>query len=139
MNIEDCLFFVSLVTVPSGFPQNFTATNILSRSATLIWNPPLPEDQNGNITNYIINASVVGSGEMFQLFSESTMLEVGVLTPYTMYSILIAASTRVGTGPLSPALTLQTPEDGQCHSFVLLTHNCDYTCSLFHQHPQALP
>ena len=110
----------SLVIVPSGFPQNFTATDILSRSATLIWNPPLPEEQNGNITTYVINASVVGSGEMFTLISQSTVLGVDVLTPYTTYSILIAASTRIGTGPLSPVLMLQTPEDGQCNNFYYL-------------------
>ena len=98
--------------VPSGSPQNFSATDISPQSATLVWNPPLSEEQNGNITAYIINASVVGTGERFQLISESTVLGVNVLIPFTIYSILIAASTSVGTGPFSPELVLQTPEDG---------------------------
>jgi len=86
--------------------------NISSRSATLIWNPPLPADQNGNITSYVINANVVGSGETFQFISESTIYEIDTLTPYTTYSFLIAASTSVGTGPFSIELTFQTPEEG---------------------------
>jgi len=35
-----------------------------------------------------------------------------ILIPFTTYSMLIAASTSVGTGPFSPELVLQTPEDG---------------------------
>ena len=100
--------------VPNGSPQNITATEISSRSATLTWSPPLLEDQNGNITAYFINATVVGSGEMFQLVSQSTILEIDTLIPYTTYSILIAASTSVGSGPFSTVLTIQTPEDGKC-------------------------
>ena len=109
--MEDIIFFPHS-PVPSGSPQNITATDISSRSATLTWSPPLPEDQNGNITAFFINASVVGSDEMFQLVSESTILEIETLTPFTTYSFLIAASTSVGLGPFSTVLTVQTPEDG---------------------------
>ena len=49
---------------------------------------------------------------MFQLISESTVLEIDTLAPFTTYSILIAASTSVGLGPFSTVLTVQTPEDG---------------------------
>ena len=108
--MKDIYFFH--YPVPSGSPQNTTATDISSRSATLTWSPPLPEDRNGNITAYVINASVVGSEEMFQLVSESTILEIDTMTPYTTYSFLIAASTVVGLGPYSTVLTVQTPEDG---------------------------
>ena len=97
---------------PSGSPQNFTANNISSRSAILTWNPPLPVDQNGNITAYIINASVVGSGETFQVVSESTFLELDTLAPYTTYSFVIAASTSVGMGPFSIEVMIQTQEEG---------------------------
>ena len=49
---------------------------------------------------------------MFQLVSESPILEIETLTPFTTYSILIAASTIVGLGPFSTVLTIHTPEDG---------------------------
>ena len=106
-------FFFSHSPVPSGSPQNIIATVISSRSVTVTWSPLRPEDQNGNITAYFINASVVGSEEMFQLISESTILEIDTLTPFTTYSILIAASTVVGLGPFSTVLTIQTPQDGK--------------------------
>ena len=117
---------ISHSPVPNGSPQNIIATDLLSRSVTLTWNPPLPEYQNGNITAYFINATVVGSEEMFQLVSPFTILEIDTLTPYTTYSILIAASTVVGSGPFSTVLTIQTPQDGKwsCYSanYVLLMH-----------------
>ena len=83
-----------------------------SRSAILAWDPPLPEEQNGVIINYVINVTEADSGVSFQLFSTNTTLLVESLFPFTTYNLLIAASTSVGTGPFSMLLTLQTPEDG---------------------------
>lgn len=101
-----------MISAPSGSPQNLTANNISSWSAILNWNPPLPVHQNGNITAYIINASVVGSGETLQFFSDSTLLELDTLAPYTTYSFVIAASTSVGMGPFSTEVVIQTQEEG---------------------------
>ena len=89
-----------------------TATT--SRSALLTWDPPLPEEQNGIIINYIINVTEADSGVSFQLFSANTSLLVESLLPFTSYNLLIAASTSVGTGPFSRLLTLQTLQDGRC-------------------------
>lgn len=101
-----------MISAPSGSPQNLTANNISSRSAILNWNPPLPVHQNGNITAYIINASVVGSGESLQFVSDSTLLELDTLAPYTTYSFVIAASTSVGMGPFSIEVVIETQEEG---------------------------
>ena len=87
-----------------------TATT--SRSALFTWDPPLPEEQNGDIINYIINLTEADSGASFQLFSTNTSLSVNTLLPFTSYNLLIAASTSVGSGPFSTLLTLQTPQDG---------------------------
>lgn len=100
---------------PEASPQEFASANISSRSAVLMWEPPPPENQNGNITHYVINASVVAvdSPEMFQRFSDSTTLTVNDLIPFTTYLLIVAASTSVGIGPFTPILTVQTPEDGE--------------------------
>ena len=80
----------------------------------LTWDPPPPEHQNGNITQYIINATVLQSNERLQFFSESTSLVVDTLTPYRTYILFVAASTSVGTGPFTTTLvTIQTPQDGE--------------------------
>jgi hypothetical protein len=97
--------------VPSGYPQSFSASATSSRSATLMWDPPNPEDRNGIVIEYTINVSAVETGEMFQLTSATTSLTVTLLRPFTTYRCLIAASTSVGIGPFSTVFTLVTPED----------------------------
>lgn len=113
MNGVSCNVMLLSFSVPRGSPQNISATEVSSRSATLSWSPPLPENQNGIITNYIINASIVPSRETFQLISESTVLEIDTLIPHTTYDILIAASTSVGSGPFSTEFVLHTSEDSE--------------------------
>ena len=83
-----------------------------SRALSLTWSPPPPEDQNGIIRNYLVNISVVESGEHFyQLTSNATVLVVDELHPYYTYSCIVAALT-VGTGPFTEVTTVQLPEDG---------------------------
>ena len=83
-----------------------------SRSIVLRWDPPLPEDRNGPITNYLIAVSVIETQEMFEINTTMTMFRLLGLTPYTTYEFTIAASTEVGLGPYSAAVSVQTPEDG---------------------------
>ena len=88
------------------------AVSVNSRALSLTWSPPPPEDQNGIIRNYLVNISVVESGEHFhQLTSNTTVLVVDELQPYYTYSCIVAALT-VGTGPFTEASVVQLPEDG---------------------------
>ena len=41
------------------------------------------------------------------------MLTVTELNPYHTYSCRIAAATRIGIGPFTPAILLETLEDGK--------------------------
>lgn len=78
----------------------------------LRWDPPPPEDRNGPITNYLINVTVVDSGETYDINTTMTTFRLNLLTPFTTYHFTIAASTEVGIGPFSEVVTLLTPEDG---------------------------
>ena len=109
----------SLSTAPSSPPLDFVATPTDPRSIVLRWDPPLPEDRNGPITNYIVNVTVVETREMFEINTTSTTFLLDGLTPYTTYRFTIAASTEVGLGPFSETLTVQTPEDGMASCRVL--------------------
>lgn len=82
------------------------------RSIVLRWNPPLPEDRNGPITNYLVSVTVVETGQMFEINTTATTYQLFQLTPYTTYTFTIAASTEVGLGPYSTLISVQTPEDG---------------------------
>ena len=97
---------------PSGFPQNFLAVATSPRSILLTWILPLPQDRNGIITGYFINATLVETGEMLQQSSNSTSLAMNA-RPYTTYLFIIAAVTVAGRGPFSTEISIKTPESGK--------------------------
>ena len=89
------------------------ATPTDPRSIALRWDPPLPEDRNGPITGYLVNVTVVETGEMFEINTTLTTFGLFFLTPFTTYEFTIAASTEVGLGPFSEVVSVLTPEDGK--------------------------
>ena len=102
------LFFFSLA--PSAPPESFNAVPGSPTSASISWDPPPADDVNGVIVQYIINVTVVGSGQTFLLYSTSTTLNITTLQPYTTYICIIAAVTSAGVGPYTSQLTLITPQ-----------------------------
>ena len=102
----------SLHSAPTGPPLDADATPINSTSVTISWNPPAPENQNGVITGYVINLTIVSSGDVFQYSSSRDNITIGSLHPFTTYDFTVAAQTSVGTGPYTTNSTVMTPEDG---------------------------
>ena len=100
-------------TDPSGPPLNVTPITLTSHSIALQWEPPLPEDRNGPISGYRINVSVVETGEKLSLTSVTPHLYLDMLLPYTTYVFTIAATTEVGYGPYSVAISIRTLEEGR--------------------------
>ena len=60
----------------------------------------------------IVNESVVDAANRMHV--------VGSLTPYTNYTIKMAASTSVGRGGFGPNVTVQTNESGKHNTILLL-------------------
>ena len=89
-------------------------------SVLLTWNPPPSEDRNGPIIGYIINVTVLQTGEKFQLSSNVPTLLVESLRPFTTYVCVFAALTPVGIGPFSNTYIITTPEDGKLWVFEFL-------------------
>ena len=84
-------------------------------SAAFTWKPPLLEEQNGVITGYIIEMTVLETNETFQVSTNKTYTLVDFLRPFRTYVFVIAARTAIGVGTFGPQLVLSTPEDGkQC-------------------------
>ncbi len=52
-------------------------------------------------------------GEVVQLVTTTTEVELDFLKPHTSYSVVVAAGTRVGWGPFSSVLLFQTKESGE--------------------------
>ena len=102
---------VSLFLAPVNAPEGLNSTSVESRSLTVVWGTVPCLDQRGPITGYKLryNTIVVTiDGE------ESRQPVLAGLTPFTSYSVQVAAVNAGGTGPFSyPALTVETLQDGE--------------------------
>ena len=75
------------------------------------WEEPNPPDQNGVITSYTITYSSQRSRKE-QITTTETEVVLGGLEEFTLYTIIVNASTTVGTGP-GAVTTARTDEDGE--------------------------
>ena len=115
MNIDVLLHFycrsLSLSLAPTGAPGTLTNTSVESRSLTVVWGTVPCPDQRGPITGYRLryNSMMVDiSGQT------NTQHMLTGLTPFTSYSVQVAAVNIGGTGLYSdPALTVETLQDGE--------------------------
>ncbi len=82
-------------------------------SIVVDWDPPAPEDRNGPIIGYVINVTVVRTGEFLQFFSNVSRFSLTSLQPFTTFICVFAAQTPVGTGPFSRQYIVTTPEDSE--------------------------
>ena len=98
---------------PSGPPENLHVEIQSSTSVTVTWDPPPTESQNGIITGYFINVTLLENEDVFQLFSVAKKLLIDTLKPFKSYDFVIAAQTSAGIGPYSRTVTTRTPEDGK--------------------------
>ena len=120
-------------SVPSASPGNITVVEITSHSVSLMWIPPAREYQNGIIIGYIINVTVEQTGEMHQLYSNTTNI-TATLDPFITYTIVITAENSVGTGPYTEVLNIQSEETGNC----LLLYEI-FTCFLVDKVHMVMP
>lgn len=108
--IDNFYFSPFLYTVPSGPAVNLAAMPTSSTSIALSWDPPLLHERNGVITSYTITLTSDGNATTFT--ARDTVFTIFDLRPFTSYTFNISASTRVGSGPVSGAVTETTLEDG---------------------------
>ena len=99
--------------VPETAPLQFTVQATDSQTLVLSWEPPLPEDRNGIITNYTVNITEMETGRQFQLVTDNTTITAFPLHPHYTYSCTVAAETSVGLGPYTALRAVQMPEDGK--------------------------
>ena len=108
------LHFINLMnTVPSSPPENIYGEALSSTSIFIMWDPPIRQHRNGIITGYFINITTLVTREVVQVFTLDNNYTINFLQPFTVYNLIVAASTSVGIGPFSVVLTIQTLEDGK--------------------------
>lgn len=105
--------------VPSGPAQAVNITVISSEEALVMWEAPDPEDQNGIITGYSINVTLVRTSQTVQMTSSTNALYLDNLLPFRTYTCRVAARTSVGVGPYSIATSFMTEEAGEYKTFTV--------------------
>ena len=111
-------FSLSLsLSVPSGYPQNLTATTLNATSILVTWSSVLPNETNGIIVNYTIfidtDVSFVTAFTVDIKEATTLQYQFNGLQEFVNYSFSILASTAKGEGPTSPTVTNGTDEAGQ--------------------------
>ena len=100
-------------TVPSSPPQNVMVTSVNPASLMVSWDPPPMIDHNGPIT-YMIQYIRVGTSDMMNVNSGTTQYTISGLVAFVDYSIIVAARTINGTGPISgPPVVQRSGEDSK--------------------------
>ena len=96
--------------VPSGSPNNLTATTISSTALLIEWQAPDIEEQNGVLIGYnIVYGSSLESTNVTTLNTEIILDDLDI---FTQYSINVSARTVVGAGPVEET-TAQTLGDSK--------------------------
>jgi len=83
-----------------------------SSALQLTWEPPAPEQRNGIIRGYLINATAQESGEYYEWMSDTMSLVISSLHPHYHYNLSVAANT-IGLGPFGVNYTVLMPQDGK--------------------------
>ena len=98
---------------PTIAPGGLTSTSVESRSLTVVCGTVPCPDQRGPITGYRLRYS--NGTSIVNTTGEGSRQHVMTgLTPFTSYSVQVAAVNAGGTGPYSgPALTVETLQDGE--------------------------
>ena len=89
-------------------------TYVGRKEATIAWQPPTFEDQNGVIVYY----QLIVSQSQFQIpditvNANTTSHTLANLEEHVEYTVVVAAATRIGVGPFSSAVNFTTLQDGK--------------------------
>ena len=103
---------VSSHAAPTIAPGGLTSTSVESRSLTVVWGTVLCPDQRGPITGYRLRYSN-GTSIVDTTGEGSTQHVLNGLTPFTNYTVKVAAVNDGGTGPYSAVLTVETLQDSE--------------------------
>ena len=126
------LFISCFFADPSSPPTEVQVTYVGRRKATLTWQPPTFEDQNGVIVYY----QLIVSQSQFEIpditvVANTTSHTVTNLEEHVQYTVVVAAATHIGVGPFSSAVNFTTHQDGKLdHTYIYMHMLHESCCSL---------
>ena len=118
-NMHQCKFKLSCIVyllphaAPTAAPVGLTNTSVERRSLSVVWGTVPCPHQRGPITGYRLRYSN-GTSIVNTTGEGSRQHVLTGLTPFTNYSVQVAAVNDGGTGSYSTPLTVKTLQDGEC-------------------------
>ena len=97
-------------SAPTGAPEGLTSTSVENRSLSVVWGTVPCPHQRGPITGYRLRYNN-GTSIVNTTGEGSRQHVLTGLTPFTNYSVQVAAVNEGGTGPYSTPLTVETLQD----------------------------
>ena len=99
---------------PHTPPLAVQSSGVGKRTATISWQPPIFEDQNGPIKFYqlIFSQTSFDVADIIINTTNTSYTETN-LEEYNEYTFMVAAATRIGLGPFSAPMSLMTLPSGQ--------------------------
>ena len=104
--------FSCIWPAPITAPEGLTSRSVESRSLNVMWGTVLCPDPKSPITGYRLRYSN-GTSIVNTTGEGSRQHVLTGLTPFTNYSVQVAAVNDGGTGPYSTPLTVETLQDGE--------------------------
>ena len=123
-----CIHFVPpYLLAPNGPPREISVATRNWSTVELEWKPPLPTQQNGPITGYVVEVIQVDAGALgtSQLSLPHRTLNVSELCtqvtglqPFSSYSFVVTAGTVAGLGPGSDPVVVSAQDLGEFFKFI---------------------
>ena len=105
---------MSIPPAPSAPPTSVSVPDVTPSSITVQWGPVDCIDRNGDITGYTVRVRASGEAERTVSVDESVNeTTVTGLTPFTEYTVSVAAENNVDIGVYSNMITIRTQGNEQ--------------------------
>ncbi|XP_019857191.1 PREDICTED: uncharacterized protein LOC100638611 isoform X14 [Amphimedon queenslandica] len=108
--VSEYVFVNTEEDVPTAAPLSVLPIAIDSTMISISWSPPNINTTNGVIRYYKVSIINIATGSEQTLTTANSHLTILMLTPFTAYSVRVAAFT-IGTGPYSRPINVTTAED----------------------------
>ena len=109
----NCIVHLLPHAAPTAAPVELNSTSVKRKSLSVVWGTVPCPNQRGTVTGYRLRYTN-GTSIVNTTGEESRQHVLTGLTPFTNYSVQVAAVNDGGTGPYSTPLTVETLQDGEC-------------------------
>ena len=133
INCLDHIYICTCQSIGPGPPGDLFVNEVNSTAIVVTWDQP--GVTNGIITSYEIlysvgNVTTVSDNNTSVLVDATTNTSyervIGGLDPFTVYTVVVRAYTRIGAGDLTDTFSILTDPDSKCimlciNTFVVIT------------------